>query len=273
MPLTVLSGTGLIANGRRVQIPGVTVTNPLDAPQFAMSHEDGEDRPADQQITLIVVHTTTGEMPQFLKNGAGPVGDLAERNARYWSTNASVASAHLVVDLDGSVVQIADVVRKITYHAGNPPVNHGSIGIELAIGKDGFLYQKQMEALIATIDALTRLPEVDVPRQYASGRWPIPNVASEFSGIIAHRDVGNRGEGDCGPVPYQFLQAARYDALDVGAGAHLTLWRGRQTLMNTVAAGQGWPQIAVDGRLGKATWALARKVKPPFGHWIVRPGD
>lgn len=273
MNLTVQGGTGLIVNGRKVTIPGVDVVNHLDAPQFAMSHEDGDTRAPGQRITLIVIHTTTGEMPQFLKNGRGPVGDLAERNVRYWSTNAGVASAHLVVDLDGSIVQIADVVRKVTFHAGAPPVNHASIGIECAIGRDGFLYQVQMESLIAVLDTLTRQPEIDVPRQYASGRWPIPNVAGVFRGIIAHRDVGGRGEGDCGPVPYQFLNAARYDAVDVGAGAQQALWRGRQTLMNSVAAGQGWPQITVDGQLGPATWALSKRVKPPFGQWIVRPGD
>lgn len=273
--LTVQGGSGAILGGRKVQIPGVTVLNYEDAPPFKMSAEDGEDRVADERVSLIVLHTTTGQMPQTLVPGVGPVGDLAERNARYWATNASQASAHLIVDRDGSVIQIADLLKKITYHAGNRVVNHKSIGIELAIGKDGILYEGAMRALIALLDFLTRQPGIEVPRQYAIGPWPIANIGSEFRGIISHRDVGNRGEGDCGPVPYRFLAEAGYEALNVSQGAHRALWRTRQAQLNQelYRAEPTAPFLALDGDPGPATWALSKRFHHPTGQWVRRPGD
>jgi len=272
--LTVQGGTGLILGGRKTQIPSVTVLNYEDAPQFKMSREDGEARGADEAIRLIVLHTTTGSMPQHLRPGKGPVGDLAERNARYWATSTRQASAHLVIDRDGSVIQIADLLRSITYHAGNREVNHHSIGIELAIGSDGILYEGQMEALMVILDTLTRHPEIPVPRQYAIGPWPIANIAS-FRGIISHRDVGNRGEGDCGPVPYTYLERARYDAVNVSLGADRSLWRTRQAQLNQqlyTADAHATP-LKLDGDPGPATWALSKRFHHPTGQWVRRPGD
>lgn len=271
---TVMIATGLILGGRKVQVPGLQVTNFEDAPQLKMRREDGEPRDPDKRIRLIVLHTTTGRMPQRLKPGFGPVGDLAERNASYWATSKSGASAHLVVDHDGSWVQIADLLRDVTYHAGDKTVNHGSIGIEIAIGHDGTLYEGQMASLLAMLDFLTRQPEIPVPRQYATGPWPIPNIGRRFRGIIAHRDVGGRGEGDCGPVPYSTLALGGYDALDVSQENHTSLWKARQALLNQrlQALDASLPLLALDGDPGPATWEALRRFYK-HGQWSQRPGD
>lgn len=270
---------GFLIDDARYAVPGIEVVTWADSPEaavFAMRDEDGCPRPSKAEIRLIVLHTTTGRMPQKLKPGRGPVGDLAERNARYWATSARQASAHLVLDLDGSWVQIADLLQTTTYHAGsgvNPGVNTVSIGIEIAIPHDGTLYEAQMESLVTALDAFTRHPKVRVPRQFHEGAWPVPEIASRFRGIIAHRDVGNRGEGDCGPTPYTYLRAAGYDACDVLKDAHLALWQNRQKWLNERAAAEGLPTLTVDGDPGPRTWGLARRFKPPHGQWVSRPGD
>lgn len=270
---------GFLIDDARYAVPGIEVVTWRDSPEaaiFAMSPEDGCPRPKDTRIRLIVLHTTTGRMPQKLLPGRGPVGDLAERNARYWATSKRQASAHLVLDHDGSWVQIADLLKTITYHAGsevNPGVNSVSLGIEIAIDHQGRLYEAQMQSLVTVLDAFTRHPKIPVPRQFHDGPWPVPQVASRFRGLIAHRDVGNRGEGDCGPEPYKALRAAGYDACDVSKDAHLALWRERQAWLNERAAAEGLPTLTVDSDPGPRTWGLARRFKPPHGQWVSRPGD
>lgn len=270
---------GFLIDDTRYTVPGIEVVTWRDSPEaaiFTMSPEDGCPRPKDTRIRLIVLHTTTGRMPQKLLPGRGPVGDLAERNARYWATSKRQASAHLVLDHDGSWVQIADLLKTITYHAGseeNPGVNSVSLGIEIAIDHQGRLYEAQMQSLVTVLDALTRHPKIPVPRQFHEGPWPVPHVASRFRGLIAHRDVGNRGEGDCGPEPYKALRAAGYDACDVSKDAHLALWRERQAWLNTRAVAESLQPLRVDGDPGAKTWELAQRFMPPHGQWVQRPGD
>jgi len=252
------TGTGLVIDGSRVNVPGVNVLNFSDAPELAMSDADGETRLPTEAIHLLVLHTTTGRMPQRLQPGKGPAGDLAERNARSWSGSARVASAHLIVDLDGQVVQIADLAKKITYHAGHKAVNHHSIGVEIAITGDGKLYEGQMDALMAVVNLLTRHPRFNLVRTYAKGSWPMAGIA-DFRGVISHRDVGNRGEGDCGPVPYQYLDRHNYTPLAFPGPAQASFWKDVQAKMNTMRPGK--PALSVDGIPGRMTFDALRELR------------
>jgi hypothetical protein len=264
---------GFVIDGQRVVVPGCPVVTYLEDPRFAMSREDGETRGDNEAVDSVGLHTTTGNMPQKLLPGAGPVGDLAERNARYWSTSAGVASAHLIVDLDGTWVQVADLLRKITYHAGHRELNHRSFGIEIAIPASGNLYEAQLKSLMALLDFVTRFehPRFRIFRQYAVGQWPMAGIG-DYRGIFGHRDVGNRGEGDPGPLVYNFLQAAKYDAVNVPRGEHKSLWQSRQAWLNQQPQSAGLPPLKVDGDPGGATWARAKLCKP-HGQWVSRPGD
>ena len=251
-------GTGLVIDGVRTPLPEVNVVNFLDAPELAMSQADGETRKPEEPIYLAVLHTTTGRMPQRLVPGAGPAGDLAERTARSWSNSERVASAHLIVDWDGQIVQIADLAQKITYHAGHREVNHRSVGIELAIASDGRLWEVQMEALMALLACLTRHPRFAIGRVYAKGDWPMAGIA-DFRGIISHRDVGNRGEGDCGPVPYQYLDKHGYTPIAFPGPAMAAYWRGVQTQANALLAARD--PLKVDGDPGPKTFAALRHLR------------
>lgn len=271
-------GTGLILNGSKIPLPGRDVVNYLDAPQFKLNREDGVPRDPTTALRFIVLHTTTGSMPQVLKPGKGPVGDLAERNARYWTTaktktgTLQQAGAHLIVDFDGTWIQTCDLLSMCAYHAGseaNPGVNKVSIGIEVAIGNDGTLYDEQMASLVEMVDLLTRL--TGIPRQYLKDRWPVAQVARRFRGIIGHRDVGNRGVGDPGPEPYAALDRAGYPGLSIAD--HTALWTERQMWLNAEAAKVGAPTIGVDGDPGRETLVLAHQFKRPWGQWLDRPGD
>lgn len=267
-------GSGLVVDGVKYKLGNREVVNWIDAPIFTMNPEDGEDR--DDVISLVVLHTTTGRMPQILKPGAGPVGDLAERNARYWKTgkdkngDLAVACAQLVNDFDGSWVQIADLKKKIAYNAGSRPVNHKSIGIENCIHENGSMWQSEMDSMIEMLDFITRL--FRIPREYNSGLWPVPGI-EKFRGVIGHRDVGDRGVGDPGPVVYAALAAAGYRGLNVPAGEHLQVWRQRQTWINEELAKLGLPLIPVDGDPGPKTFAASERLGKKHGQWTPRPSD
>lgn len=271
----------LIIAGVRHILPGIDIATWEDDPLLTLAPEDGRYRPDDTLIDLITTHTTSGEGPQILRPGRGPGGTHAERVVRYWTTSKTkkgdktTAGAQLILDYDATWVQTCDLRRRAAFHAGcetNPGVNGRSIGIEIAINAKGELYEGQMESYVAMMDALSRL--FDVPREYAAGVWPIPNLVDQnFPGCIGHRDVGNRGAFDPGPIPYTYLQRAGYLPTNVQAGEHIARWKERQGFLNAQAIAAGLPVLKVDGIRGPKTQAYARRFKGPIGQWVDRPGD
>jgi len=242
--------SGLIINGREVAVAGLTICNFRDEPRLALRvgrpdrHNDGQRRGSDAWVRLIVLHTTKGipggrdKRPQQIRPGLGKPTDAGLRTARFWSTDPTPSGAHLVVDHDGVVTQLADVQLVAAYHAGHKLVNADSVGIEMYQGADAELYEGQLEATARLVDALTLHLGIQrqIPDRYrgALKRFDRRHVV----GIIGHRDVSdNRGPGDPGDAIFEVLARRGYERFDLAAEKDQAAWRERQRTLGVVADG------------------------------------
>lgn len=205
-------GTLLFSPSVSFEVPH-KVTTWRDDPSFALSPEDFRAAPS-REIRQVILHTTRGDGPITPIIGVGPDGSGAESNARYWRKNKKSASAHLVVDYDGSIVQTHYLQNVIAWHAGSASME--SVGIECVQGPEpGFhVYSIQAEACAAIIAGLANLgPLTDlrdlgdascgaltVRTLYDARTAMRRKVAPHTRGVYGHRDVDpkERGENDPG---------------------------------------------------------------------------
>src|SRR5262245_59524820 len=139
---------GLLIAGRSVPVPGLTIIPPAPAGPHWASLDPGDYRMRQTSwVRQIILHSTKGAWPQTILPSAGPAGK-AQAVADFWRGDPTHSAAHIVIDLDGTVVCLADLAYVAAYHA--EMANDHSIGVELYQLAGGGLYQ-------ATIDAATKL--------------------------------------------------------------------------------------------------------------------
>jgi len=267
---------GLIINDREVPVDGLTIVTYRDDPRLALrvgnptGSNDGRSRPASAWVRLVVLHTTKGipggadRRPQDIRPGLGPSTDAGARTARFWSTDPKTSGAHLVVDHDGVVTQLADLQLVTAYHAGHTVVNNDSIGIEMYQGAAAELYEGQLEATAKLVGAITRSLGIQrqMPDRYrgALDRFDLRDSV----GVVGHRDVSdNRGLGDPGDAIFDVLARHGHERFDFSSGADLTAWRGRQRDLGVVA----------DGIPGRKTRDALMLRGYRDGIWTLGPGD
>lgn len=128
---------------------------------------EGANRPLDYAINLIVIHDVEGTAQEALNVFQNP-GDEA--------------SAHYVVDSDGTVYQVVGE-KDITYHGGNYWYNQHSIGIEHA-GYDaaGYRWYNATEYLASAKLVAYLLQKYSIPLDHAHiishGTIPSPSATS-----------------------------------------------------------------------------------------------
>lgn len=254
----------LVIGGREVDVPGQRVLSWMDPPNLRLEPTDSRPRRRATWIRTIVLHTTVGDEPQIIRPGAGPSG-MAGRTAAAWASDGRGAGAHVLIDGDGTIYCLADLLRVATFHAEK--LNEASIGIEVCQSPRLEIWDAQMRAVVALLDVMTR--EFGVQRQF---QWPYRGPIDRLEaggydcvGIVGHRDqTGRRGHGDPGDAPYLALRAAGYEEVDYLARTDLALWRARQ---HALPGG-----LRTDGVPGPMTVAALRSLNGS-GIWISRPGD
>jgi len=268
----------LIINGRECVVPGLTVVNFRDDPRLALrigqpdGSNDGKTRAGNAWIRLVVLHTTKGipggadKRSQDIRPGLGPSTDAGVRIARFWSTDPKSSGAHVVVDHDGVVCQLADLQLVSAYHAGHKLVNADSVGIEIFQGSGAELYEDQLDAAATLVDALTLHLGIQrqIPDRYrgALDRFDLRDSV----GVVGHRDVSdNRGPGDPGDAIFDVLARRGYERFDFAAGKDLAAWRERQHELGVTADGIPGPKTSSalearghDGGL----WVCAPRAEP-----------
>jgi len=267
----------LIINGARLFFTGgPRVRNYLDHPELKLEVGKGGDgvdlginRGDHADVTKIIFHTTKGKVAT-LKPGLGAGVDDGLRCARFWSGSERQSGAHLVVDRDGDIAQLADVGRVCAYHCGDSVVNQNSIGIELYEELvDGVyaLYEGQLQSAVWLTDVLTF--HFGIQRQFHGfyrGR-PVQRLdrgGRDCVGVFGHREVSDRrGAGDPGEQIFDALVDAGYEPLDFDYGQDLVVWGERQRSLG----------VPVTGVPDVATVRALRLGGRPGGQWVRRPTD
>lgn len=274
-------GTGVIVNGKRELVPGLSVANWLDNPILRLRKgEDFRER-RTPWIRQIILHTTKGipgggdDREQDIRSGFGPPADAGERCARWWSKSAAPAGAHLVVDHDGKIFCCVDLETEAAQHAKH--ANQTSIGVEIYQGSSADLYMGQLENVVLLCDWLTKRFGIQrqVPDRYIG---PLPRLMANMDdviGVLGHRDLDrSRGRGDPGSKIFYLLHGAGYEDLDYGVSEDRDVWRRRQRELAVQADGIPGPRTMTALRgLGAAEAQRLRVTGYRQGLWVRRPGD
>lgn len=263
--------SGLLINGIRYDVPGVQVIGPGDEPWAKLSAGDCRTRPTTW-VRQITIHTTKGMNPQHIKPGKGP-GGRDKVVADFWRGDTNHSAAHLVVDNDGSILCLADLVKVEAYHATT--VNEWSVGIEMYQEADGGIYEAVLDStvrLVMRLCDLLGIPFQGEARPYVENGilQRLKNGGNDAVGVFGHRDNAwdfkrngsTRGRGDPGDFIFLRLRAAgmllhRYDQQPI-PGDKL-YWSKVQTELNKKYG----LTLGTDGVCGPMTVAVLRK----YGLW------
>jgi hypothetical protein len=261
----------LIIDGKPEDVPGLRTVSWLDDPRIPrlLGNRDSRRR-TTRWIRGIVLHTTKGipggkdRRAQVVRPGFGPAGDRGLHVSRYWSTSQLQSGAHLIVDFDGEIVQVADLQLEAAHHAG--PVNDVTIGIEIYQGSDAELYAEQLATVVQLCDFLTRRFGIQrqIPDVYSGPIARLEGGGRNVVGVYGHRDVtGNRGAGDPGDAVMGLLAAAGYERHNFAREWDREVWQDRQRDLG----------LEADGIPGPATVRAIAAAGLKHGMWISRPGD
>ena len=162
-------------------------------------------------VAHVVLHTTGGypdskhQTPQRIRSEAASSRHcLATDVHAYWSRTDRIGAAHLLVDADGSVYQIADLSTRAMYHCVG--YNQVSIGVEVVQQSDSSLFAAQLSSVVALCSWLA--DTFKLPRSVAMPYTGVRDVVDGV-GVLGHRDLSsNRGSGD----PGDFVMEALVDA-------------------------------------------------------------
>lgn len=257
----------LLIAGKLIPIPGVASVAPASHGGPAWARLDTGDYRARRArwVRQIVIHTTKGIWPQSVRPGAGPDG-RDRRVADFWHRDPEHSAAHIVVDSDGSVACLADLMTTAAYHA--TVANDVSVGIEMYQELDGSIYEAVLTSTVATVLALC--DAMSIADQYAADPYrnaPIQRLINDdqFCGIYGHRaNTSRRGRGDPGDEIWRRLEAAGVEPVQVGQHQDVEVARQRQAYLASNGAA-----LSVDGVVGPRSIQAARE--QGFCRWSLVP--
>jgi hypothetical protein len=178
--------------------------------------------------------------------------------------------AHVLIDLDGGVHCLCDVVACAAYHA--EMANDVSIGVEHCTTPEGDIHQATLDASAALHAALEAI--LDIPHQVHAAPYRGAPLARcevgektpehdgrtqsrlrDMIGIIQHRDQTSvRGRGDAGDALVAAHLGAGAEPLDYGKYEDITVASARQQFLNRRGGA-----LVVDGLCGPMSLAEARR--------------
>jgi len=269
-------GNGLLIGHDWYLIPGISVLGPGDAPWVKLDAGDCRARKT-QWVRQVTIHTTKGLWPQHVKPGAGP-GGRDRSTAEYWARDPQHGGCHLVVDNDGSITCLVDLLKVHAYHATT--VNEWSVGIEMYQEADGGIYEAVLTSTVALVLKLCDV--LGIPLQSTSRVYKNNTIVNrmlrggdDVVGVYGHRDnawqfpqwlppevrakypngYASRGQGDPGDEIYLRLKRAGMMTFDIDAGAEKAFWLPIQGSLNA----KHGEKLTPDGVCGPGTVAALRR--------------
>lgn len=257
--------TGLLIGGAYVPIDGLHIMSPHpSAPAWVgLSSRDYHLRPT-RWVRQIMLHTTKGKWPQHVKPGKGS-GGRDKVVADFWRGDPEHSAAQIVIDNDGTIVCLCDLMTIAAYHATT--TNDWSIGIELYQEADGGIHAAVFDALVRLVRALCRI--FRIPYQIAMRRYNgtiIPRMihgGPDMVGIFGHHDcawdfeknTSTRGRGDPGDIAKLRLVDDGAEAFDFGSYGEIAAWKQRQRWLN-MNRGE---RLVIDGIAGPGTMSALER--------------
>ncbi len=198
-----------------VALPYTMLVNDIDLPtpfsSTKLSDIPKQGTSRRKSVSRVVLHTTGGypdskhPTPQRIRpEAAAPSHCLAAAVHSYWSSSSRIGAAHLLVDADGAIYQIADLSTRAMYHCVG--YNQVGIGVEVVQQSDSSLFAAQLVSVVELCEwlALRFGLQRTVAMPYTGVRSVVDGV-----GVLGHRDLSsNRGSGD----PGEFVMGALVDA-------------------------------------------------------------
>jgi hypothetical protein len=254
--------SGLLISGVVVPVPGVIVYNPLDTPWCKLDPGDYAVRKTTW-IRQVIIHTTKGLWPQYVKAGSGP-GGKDKAVADFWRGDPQHSAAQLVVDRDGSVACLCDLAKCAAYHATTS--NDWSVGVEMYQDPDGGIFEATFASTVAIVTIICE--HMGIPLQIPSRQYDGSIIrrmiqgGKDMAGVFGHRDqawdfkksTSSRGRGDPGDEIYRRLAVVGADRLDFENRRDVELWRARQVYLNSLGE-----TLVADGLPGPGTMAALRR--------------
>ncbi|HEX7018740.1 MAG TPA: N-acetylmuramoyl-L-alanine amidase [Gemmatimonadaceae bacterium] len=263
--------SGLLIDGKLHDVPGVDVISPEQFPWARLSQLDFRARQTSW-VRQLTIHTTKGISKQYVRAGRG-AGGKDKAVADFWRGDPHHSAAPLIVDNDGSVVCLCDLLKVEAFHATT--VNTWSVGIEMYQEPDGSIYEAVLDStvkLVLRLCDLLGIPLQGEARPYKEGAIieRLLHGGKDAVGVFGHRDnawdfnhnASARGRGDPGDQIFLRLRAAgmllhRYD--DKPIPGDRAYWAKVQDGLNK----RYGINIGTDGVCGPETVRTLRK----YGLW------
>lgn len=261
--------SGLLIRGHLVEVPGLTITPPYSHGGPAWARLDPRDyRMRRQRVRQLLIHSTKGDEPQHVVPGAGP-GGHARATAEFWSHDPTPSGAPLVVDNNGTVACLCDLVYHEAYHG--TVSNPYSAGVEMAQEADNGIHEAVYDAMVKLVPALCDL--LEIPYYVVADPYtghPLPRFldgAPGFAGVLGHRcNTEQRGRGDPGDEIFARLIATGGEPVLAQQYEDHQRSKARQVWLNARGG-----HLAVDGEAGPASFAEMRR--QGYGRWIDVPTE
>ena len=239
----------MIINGRKVEV-NLDITTWEDDSRLSLSPNDGRKRKT-RWPRMIINHTTKGwPTTKNGKNQQHIIEDIPPNKgkefdvARYWKNSPKQSAAHFVIDVDGSVGQLADIFSTVTYHA--TVSNEFSVGIEMYQESDGGIWRPTLEACAQLNLEICKALGIQFQIHKPYEQKPINRLKSggkECVGIFGHRlNTNNRGPGDPGDFIDDFLIDLGAEVFDFDRNEDIETWKERQDVLGLVSDGIPGPQ-------------------------------
>lgn len=268
----------IVLGGVIYEIPGLETKSFINDPSIPQATDTNR---RTQRIRAIVVHTVHGKLGP-LRPGSNP-SQRAERYARYQANTTRSVSWDFTVDSDGTVVQSNDPLLRVTWQAGSNAINEVSLGIEIVQDQDNTMYEASLDALVKLViflcEKLGIQAQVPVyqgrPDRRKLTRLMTGDRGRDVVGVYGHRNcANNRGAGDPGDFPFEFLLRAGFEGYDFQAEQDKVVWRQRQTELGVPADGVPLTQtVEALQRAGRANglWVQFAKDDLPSSNLAPSP--
>jgi hypothetical protein len=230
---------GLVINGVEEEVPtlGFPVFNYIHNPALLLKMGHSMRARHTRRIKSIGLHNTKN-IPTVVKPGFGHGTAVGERVVRWWTTNPKPAGAQLIIDWDGHVYCMADLLLHAAYHMGS--MNEVSIGIEIYEDDHGAVYEGQLRETVNLVDWLCCRFQIQMQIPTVGFIEEIPRIANggkDCYGVFGHCHNYHGKQNDPGLDIFRMLRNAGFKEFNFVTKQDLVLWRDIQKQLGVVPDG------------------------------------